>query len=58
VLIYHHAPISGLAREQAKQLVFEKEDNTRMFALIIGGVVVGVLLLLLTAFYLLYVIHS
>lgn len=58
VLIYHHAPVSGLAREQAKQLVFEKEDNTKMFTLIIAGVAGGVLLLLLTAFYLFYVIHS
>ncbi len=57
VLIYHHASVSGLAREQAKQLVFEKEDNTRMFALIISGVVGGVLLLILITIYLFYVIH-
>jgi hypothetical protein len=57
VLIYHHAPVSGLAREQAKQLVFEQEDNTKMFMLVIAGVAGGVLLLILTAIYLLHVIH-
>jgi hypothetical protein len=58
VLIYHHAIVSGLACERRKQLVFDKEDNSKTFIWISLGVVAGVVLLLLTAYYLGHVLHS
>ena len=58
VLIYHHAIVSGLACERRKQLVFDKEDNSRTIIFIVLGLVTGVVLLLATAYYLLHVIHS
>jgi hypothetical protein len=58
VLIYHHAIVSGLACERRKQLVFDKEDNSKTYILKYVGVFVGVVMLLLTAYYLGHVLHS
>jgi len=57
VLIYHHYAGSGLAAVQAKQLVYQKEDNTKTFIMIIFSLLVGVVLLGLIAYYLFYVLH-
>ncbi len=54
VLIYHHYAASGIARIQARQLVGQKEDNTRIFIGIFIALAVGVALLGATAWYLSY----
>ncbi len=58
VRTYHHAVVSGLAAEHMKQLVFDKEDNSKTLIWIVLGVVLGLVLLLLTAYYLFHVTHS
>jgi hypothetical protein len=57
VLIYHHHASSGLATVQAKQLVFQKENNTKIFVMIFGSLVVGVFLLTFIIYFLFHVIH-
>ena len=57
VLIYHHYAGSGLAAVQAKQLVFQKESNTKMLIIIVLSVFFGILLLALISYYLFHVIH-
>ncbi len=46
-----------MASVQARQLVYQKEDHTKMFVGIGIAVVVGLVLLVLTAYYLIHVIH-
>jgi hypothetical protein len=58
VLIYNHYATSGTAALQAKQLVYQKDDNTKTFILILAGLAVGLLLLAFIALYLYHVIHS
>ncbi len=58
VLIYNHYAVSGLAAIQLKQLVYQKENNTKLFIIIGVSIVIGVIVLILTAYYLYYVLHS
>jgi hypothetical protein len=58
VLIYCHYATSGVAAVQAKQLVYQKEKNTKIFVLIFLSVFVGIGLLIGVGLYLSYVLHS
>lgn len=58
VLIYNHYAVSGLATIQLKQLIYQKENNTKLFIIIGVSIVIGVIVLILTAYYLYYVLHS
>lgn len=56
VLIYNHYAASGVSTVQAKQLVYQKEDNTKMFIIIILSLILGLALLTLTGWYIYHVI--
>ena len=58
VFIYDHHVQSGRASVQARQLVYEKEDNTKTLVLIAASLVVGVILLVLISIYIYHVIHQ
>jgi len=58
VLIYNHYSTSGLATIQAKQLVYQKENNNKIFIIILAFMVIGVGLLTITGIYLYHVIHK
>lgn len=58
VLIYHHYATSGAAAVQAKQLVYQKEKNTKIFVFIFLALFVGTTLLIGIGIYLFYVLHS
>ncbi len=58
VLVYHHYAPSGNARQQAKQLVYQQEDHSKTLVIIFTSLIIGVLLLALTFYYLYYVTHS
>ncbi|MFA5991651.1 MAG: PrgI family protein [Candidatus Doudnabacteria bacterium] len=57
VLIYNHYSASGTAAVQAKQLVYQKENNTKIFIIIFVALALGFLLLILIGEYLYHVIH-
>jgi hypothetical protein len=57
VLIYNHYSASGTAAVQAKQLVYQKENNTKIFIIIFVAITLGFLLLILIGEYLYHVIH-
>jgi hypothetical protein len=57
VLIYHHHAGSGRASVQARELLCFKEDDTKTYIFIIGGVAVGIILLILIIIYIYHVIH-
>lgn len=57
VLIYNHYSASGTATVQAKQLVYQKENNTKIFIIIFVAIALGFLLLILIGEYLYHVIH-
>ncbi len=57
VLIYNHYSTSGTATVQAKQLVYQKENNTKIFIIIFVALALGFLLLILIGEYLYHVIH-
>lgn len=56
VLIYNHYSASGTATVQARQLVYQQENNTKIFIIIFVAVGVGLLLLILISLYLHHVI--
>lgn len=58
VLIYNHYATSGVAALQAKQLVYQRESQTKTLIMIVGALIFGVVLLILVAIYLYYVLHS
>lgn len=58
VLIYNHYSTSGTATVQARQLVYQQENNTKIFIVIFSAVGVGVILLALIVWYLYYVISK
>lgn len=58
VLIYHHYATSGAAAVQAKQLVYQKEKNTKIFVMIFVALFIGLVLLVGIGIYLFYVLHS
>lgn len=58
VLIYNHYATSGVATLQAKQLVYQKESNTKIFVMIFASLLIGLLLLLLISIHLYHVIHK
>lgn len=58
VLIYNHYAGSGLATVQLKQLVYQKENNTKLLVAIAVAIVLGITLLILTAYYLYHVTHT
>lgn len=57
VLIYNHYAVSGLATIQLKQLVYQKENNTKVFFIIGMCIAIGIILLIGIAYYLYYVLH-
>lgn len=57
VLIYNHYAVSGLAPIQLKQLVYQKENNTKVFFIIGMCIAIGIILLIGIAYYLYYVLH-
>ncbi len=57
VLIYNHYSASGTSAVQAKQLVYQKENNTKIFIIIFAVLALGFLLLILIGEYLYHVIH-
>ncbi len=58
VLIYSHAVASGRASLQAKQLVYQKESNTKLLITIVLSLILGLLLLVLIGIYLSHVLHK
>ncbi len=58
VLIYNHYSSSGMATIKATQLVYQKEDNNRIFIIIFAGMILGLALLSLIGIYLYHVIHK
>ncbi len=58
VLVYNHYSASGTATENAKQLVFQKDNHTKTFILIFIFLFIGLLLLTLVGVYLYHVIHQ
>lgn len=58
VLIYNHYATSGVAALQAKQLVYQRESQTKTLIMIVGALIFGVVLLILVAIYLYHVLHS
>lgn len=58
VLIYNHYASSGIATIQKKQLVYQKENNTKIFIMIAVALVIGLTLLLFIALYLYHVTHT
>lgn len=58
VLIYNHYASSGAAALQAKQLVYQGENNTKTFIMIGVAIFIGLVLLVLVAIYLYHVLHS
>ena len=58
VLIYNHYASSGIAALRAKQLVYQRQNNTRTLMMIVGALFVGIVLLILVAIYLYHVLHS
>lgn len=57
VLIYHHFQISGKNRLSQKQLIYEQENNFKLFIIIFCAVIVGVIALILTGIHLYHVAH-
>ena len=57
VLIYNHYAVSGLATIQLKQLIYQKESNTKVFFIIGMCIAIGIILLIGIAYYLYYVLH-
>jgi hypothetical protein len=58
VLIYNHYPASGALAVQAKQLVYQKPNNTKILLLIFLSIAFGLILLILIGIYLYHVIHK
>lgn len=58
VLIYNHYATSGTATAQAKQLVYQKESNTKTFIIIFIAIAFGLILLILIGLYLYHVLHT
>lgn len=58
VLIYHHYSSSGQAAASVKQLVYQKDNHTKIFIIITLGLLLGLLLLTLTGVYIYHVIHK
>lgn len=58
VLIYRHYSSSGAVWAQAKQLIYQKDSDTKTYILIFVGVILGLLLLILVGVYLSHVIHK
>lgn len=57
VLIYHHFQISGKNRLSQKQLIYEQENNSKLFIIIFCAVIVGIIALILTGIHLYHVAH-
>ncbi len=58
VLIYNHYSTRGTATVQAKQLVYQKENNTKVFIVIFATLALSLVLLALIIFYLYHVISQ
>ncbi|HEX9503347.1 MAG TPA: PrgI family protein [Patescibacteria group bacterium] len=58
VLIYNHYSTSGIATIQAKQLVYQKENNNKIFIIIFVFLIFSLLLLTLIGVNLYHVIHK
>lgn len=58
VFIYNHYSASGAAKEQGKQLIFQQDNNQKMFITIFVTLGVGILLLILIGLYLYHVVHG
>lgn len=57
VLIYNHYSASGTATVQSKQLVYQEENNTKLFVLIFSFIGFGLLILSLIGVYLYHVLR-
>lgn len=58
VFIYNHYSASGAAKEQGKQLIYTQDNNRKTFITIYVAVGVGLILLILTGFYLYHIVQS
>lgn len=58
VLIYNHYAGSGLTTVQMKQLIYQKEKNTKLLIFLALALIIGLALLTLTAIYLYHVTHT
>ncbi len=58
VLIYNHYSSSGIATVKATQLVYQKEDNNRIFIIIFAGIALGLTLLVFVSIYVYHVVHK
>ena len=58
VLIYHHYSASGAKSSQAKQLVYQKQNNSKIFIIIFLALGLGLTLLVLVGEYIYHVIHK
>ena len=58
VLIYNHYSASGTATVQAKQLIYQQENNTKLFIIIFSLLALGLVLLILISIYLYHVTHQ
>lgn len=58
VLIYHHFSASGNISSQAKQLVYQKQSNSKIFIIIFLALGFGLALLVLVGEYIYHVIHK
>jgi PrgI family protein len=58
VLVYSHYSASGTAAVHTKQLVYQKDNDTKIFILIFAALALGLLILIFTGEYLYHVIHK
>lgn len=57
VLIYNHYSASGAAKLQAKQLVYQQENNTKLFIIILISICIGLAVLIFISIHIYHVIH-
>ncbi len=57
VLIYNHYSASGAEYMQAKQLVYQQENNNKLFIIILLALSIGIALLVFIGIHIYHVIH-
>lgn len=57
VLIYNHYAVSGALRQQAKQLVYQQENNIKLFIIIFIAIAFGLASLIAIGIHIYHVIH-
>jgi len=58
VFIYNHYSASGRAKEQGKQLIFQRDNNQKTFVTIFAALGVGIVLMILIGVYLFHVVGT